>query len=159
MSEQSERTDWLARLDAVEARLVGLAERDLHGLTSPDAPTGEQWEAGQVWAHLAEFGDYWLDELDTVLAADHVVAFGRVKTDAARVASIERDRTVPTDALVVRVRTSIARLRARLETLADSDWRKVGRHCTLGDMNIDAQLQHFHVGHYEEHADQLEGLA
>ncbi len=149
---------WIERLDTVEQRLVALASRDLAGLTAPDEPSGEQWDAGQVWAHLAEFGDYWLDELDRVLAADAVVDFGRVKTDAGRVAAIERDRHRPIPELVTRVRAGMALLRGRLQAMTDDDWRKVGHHSTLGDMDIDAQMQHFHVGHYEEHADQLESL-
>ncbi|MEY2418978.1 MAG: hypothetical protein QOG90_1658 [Actinomycetota bacterium] len=147
---------WIERLDAVAARLHSLAQRDLHGLTSPDEKTGEQWEAGQVWAHLAEFGDYWLGELEKVLAG--ATEFGRVKTDPERIAAIERDRNQPLPALVERVDGAIARLRARLVAMTDDDWKKSSHHSTLGDLSIDDQMQHFHVGHYEEHADQLESL-
>jgi hypothetical protein len=149
-------TTWLARLDAVRARLDALATRDLHGLTSPDDKTGEQWEAGQVWAHLAEFGDYWLGELEKVLGG--AAEFGRVKTDPERIAAIERDRTTPLPELIARVHASMDRLRARLVAMTDDDWKKSSHHSTLGDMTIDDQMQHFHVGHYEEHADQLESL-
>ena len=40
--------------------------------------------------------------------------------------------------------------------MTDEDWARTGRHETLGVMDLDAQLRHFHVGHYEEHADQLD---
>jgi hypothetical protein len=43
--------------------------------------------------------------------------------------------------------------------MSEADWRRVSHHQTLGDMTMDDQMQHFHVGHYEEHADQLESLA
>ena len=148
---------WLERLDAARARLHALAERDLHGLTSADPATGEQWEAGQVWAHLAEFGDYWLGELEKVLAGAE--SFGRTKTDPDRIAAIERDRSAPLGELVARVHASMDRLRAQLVAMTDDDWKRTSRHPTLGDMTIDDQLQHFHVGHYEEHADQLDSLA
>ncbi|HVT76939.1 MAG TPA: DinB family protein [Acidimicrobiales bacterium] len=147
---------WLERLDAVATRLHDLAARDLHGLTAPDAPTGERWDAGQVWAHLAEFGDYWLGELDKVLAGAET--FGRTKADPERIAAIERDRHTPLPELIARVDVSIGRLRTRLSSMSEDDWRRTSRHPTLGDMSIDDQLQHFHVGHYEEHADQLESL-
>ncbi len=149
-------SDWIDRLDAVQARLHALAERDLNGLTGPDAKTGEQWEAAQVWAHLAEFGDYWLDELDKVLAG--ATTFGRIKTDPARIAAIARDRSVPLPELVCRIDASLARLAAQLRNMTDDDWARTATHQTLGEMTIDDQLQHFHVGHYEEHADQLESL-
>ena len=40
--------------------------------------------------------------------------------------------------------------------MTDEDWARTGRHETLGVMDVDTQLRHFHVGHYEEHADQLD---
>jgi hypothetical protein len=150
-------TDWLAQLDAVEARLRALASRDLRGLTSADEATGEQWDAGQVWAHLAEFGEYWLGELERVL--NGAAEFGRVKSDPVRVAAIESGRGLPVSTHVAQVERAIAALRARLESMTEQDWRRVSHHQTLGDMTIDDQMQHFHVGHYEEHADQLESLA
>ena len=147
---------WVERLDEVEARLDALAERDLSGLTAPDEATGEQWEAGQVWAHLAEFGGYWLGELERVL--DGAAEFGRVKSDAGRIAAIEAGRRLPVATHVEIVLRSMDALRARLESMTNDDWKKVSHHSTLGDMTIDDQMQHFHVGHYEEHADQLESL-
>jgi hypothetical protein len=150
-------SDWLVRLDAVEARLKSLASRDLPGLTSADEATGEQWEAGQVWAHLAEFGAYWLGELDKVLTG--APEFGRIKSDPVRVAAVESGRGLPVSTHVAQVERAIAALRARLESMSEADWRRVSHHQTLGDMTMDDQMQHFHVGHYEEHADQLESLA
>ena len=54
--------DYLARLDAVERRLAAAAaaEPPPGALTGADAETGEQWERGQVWAHLSEFIPYWI---------------------------------------------------------------------------------------------------
>jgi hypothetical protein len=147
---------WVERLDAVRTRLEKLAARDASGLTAPDESTGEQWEAGQVWAHLAEFGGYWLGELDKVLAG--AASFGRVKTDAGRIAAIEAGRHLPVSVHVEIVERSLDALRARLVAMTDDDWARVSHHSTLGDMTIDDQMQHFHVGHYEEHADQLESL-
>src|SRR5438552_1680541 len=51
---------FLTRLDAVELRLDAHARSEPPtGLTDPDPPTGEQWDAGQVWSHLAEILYYW----------------------------------------------------------------------------------------------------
>ena len=38
------------------------------------------------------------------------------------------------------------------------DWSRVGLHSTLGEMDIARQLDEFHIGHYEQHADQLDEL-
>lgn len=51
---------FLARLDAVERRLEAHAARSPAGLSEPEPVTGERWDAGQVWAHVAEFIPYWL---------------------------------------------------------------------------------------------------
>src|SRR5205085_993163 len=88
----------LARLRAVQARLDEHAAAGAPpGLTEPDPGGTERWEAGQVWAHLAEFPAYWLGQIQHILerrlAGDpEPVPFGRTKTDAARIAAIERDR-------------------------------------------------------------------
>ncbi len=67
------------------------------GLTAADEPTGEQWEEGQVWAHLAEFGAYWRRELRLIVDAgsDDPVPFGRTKRDPHRIAMIEAHRATP----------------------------------------------------------------
>ena len=93
----------LARMADVERRLAEHAERPLPpGLTEPDADTEERWEAGQVWAHLAEFPGYWLAQAQRVVAlpTNEPVPFGRVKTDADRIDAIERDRHTDPAALL-----------------------------------------------------------
>jgi hypothetical protein len=87
----------IGRLRSVERRLVEHAEAEDRGLpaglTAPDPGGEERWEAGQVWAHVAEFPAYWLGQVRRVLAGGpDPVPFGRVKTDPDRLAAIERDR-------------------------------------------------------------------
>ncbi|MCU1373552.1 MAG: DinB superfamily [Actinomycetia bacterium] len=156
-----QRRHWLDRLDRAEARLLAHARAGMPaGLTDADAATGERWDAGQVWAHLAEFGDYWLHELRLVLAGTGTepTPFGRVKSDPVRIAAIEAGRHRRDAEHVTAVQAAIGRLRDLLAGMDDAAWARVGRHQTLGDLDVPAQLQHFHVGHYEEHADQLDGL-
>ena len=53
----------------------------------------ETWDDRQVWAHVAEFGDYWLGELSSVLdSPDDEPSFGRTRRDAVRIAAIESGR-------------------------------------------------------------------
>jgi histidinol-phosphate aminotransferase len=152
---------WIDRIDAVDARLVAHATTPHSGHTDPDPGGDEVWDANQVWAHLAEIGGYWLTELEKVVdaASDEPVPFGRVKTDPARIAAIaqgrRRDVTVNLDA----TRRNLDSLRAYLAGLSKDDWRRVGRHSTLGEMDVARQLSEFHVGHAEQHLDQLDGLA
>jgi histidinol-phosphate aminotransferase len=151
----------LDRLDGALERLrKHAAAADHDGLTRPVPGESEQWDDGQVWAHIAEFGDYWLGELNSLLdaASDEPLPFGRTRRDAGRIAAIEtgRGRSV-TDQLAT-IERSADRLRTLLAELSDADWSRVGAHETLGAMDIDRQLDEFHIGHYEQHADQLDEL-
>jgi hypothetical protein len=156
--------DLLMRLDAVEAHLRTLAATPLAAtrghLTDADPGTGERWEWGQVWAHLAEFIPYWIAQARQVIRAYHgePVPFGRVKTDPGRVAAIERDRGVDVVALWARLEAHSGELRAFLLELPDAAWAARGAHQTLGTMSLDHIVDEFMVGHLEQHAAQLDGL-
>ena len=155
--------DYLARLDAVEGRLAAAAaaEPPPGSLTGADAETGEQWERGQVWAHLSEFIPYWITEAGPVLQdqrSDAPVSFGRTKRDPERIGAIERNRHRPVSLLWDDTRGDIAALRAFLGTIGPDQWATTGLHPTLGAMTVDELVERFLVGHLEEHADQLEGM-
>ena len=152
---------WLDRLDAVESRLTGLSTRRRAGRTAPDPGGTERWDEGQVWAHIGELGAYWLGELRSVVDAgnDGATPFGRVKSDPGRVAAIETGRrSRPADHLA-HARRAMDGLRALLAGLDDAEWGRRGVHPTLGAMTVDAMLEEFVIGHLEQHAAQLEGLA
>jgi len=154
--------EFVARLDAVAGRLESLAARPpAVGLTEPDRPSGERWESGQVWAHMAEFPGYWLDQIDGVLSSldSGPVPFGRTKADPHRVEAIERERHAPAAELMGRIEPQLARLRAAIEAFTPEHWS--GRpfvHPTLGDMDLSNVMEDFLVGHLEAHADQLDSL-
>jgi threonine dehydratase len=154
----------LSRLTAAQRRLSEHAARPLPaGLTDPDPGASERWEAGQVWAHLAEFPAYWHDQIRSVLAertggARAPNTFGRMKTDPSRTGPIERERRTAPAELLARVNSEIANLSATLATLPDEAWSVTGLHPTLGEMGVQAILDRFVVSHLEEHADQLDGL-
>ncbi len=152
----------LERLANAERRLVEHASRPVpSGLTQPDPGGDERWEAGQVWAHLAEFPAYWLGQAQRVIAlpTNEPVPFGRVKTDRLRVDAIERDRHTDPGALLERVRSSLADVTDAARSLPPEAWTRRGMHPTLGEMTVQRLFERFIVAHLEEHADQLDGLA
>jgi hypothetical protein len=152
----------LARLDGVEARLGSAVAADPPtGLTDPDPDTDERWEAGQVWAHIAEFVPYWQGQAEGVIgaAAPMPVPFGRVKTDPGRIAAIERERRTTPLGLMSRVSASIDAVRIFASELEPDEWRARGVHPTRGEMTVERIVERFIVEHLEEHADQLERLA
>jgi histidinol-phosphate aminotransferase len=150
---------WLQRLEDAETTIVEEAGRSHEGLTEPDPGAEERWDDGQVWGHLAEFGAYWLHQLDSVIDGQPQQPFGRTKADEDRKAAVAAGPRQPVEVHLETIRRAMDALRARLAELTAEDWEKAGTHSTLGVMTIADQLQHFHIGHYEEHAAQLAGLA
>jgi len=151
----------ITRLADAERRLAEHAAKPPPpGLTAPDPGGGEQWEAGQVWAHLAEFPAYWLAQAQRVMALPtyEPVPFGRVKTDAGRIEAIERDRNTDPSALLERVRTSLAAVTDAVRSFPPEAWARRGAHPTRGDMTVQRIIEKFIVEHLEEHADQLDLL-
>lgn len=148
------------RLDAVHSRLEELSRHPSAGLTTPDPTTGEQWEASQVWAHIAEFPAYWLAQLRAILTATSadVPRFGRMVGDPARLGAISRGRHEPRAELVARAMHGIAESRAFLQGLEPAALSRHGRHIIRGEMSVAEIVERFVVGHLEEHADQLASL-
>ena len=129
-------------------------------MTDPDEKTGERWEWGQVWAHLAEFVPYWMDQVRLVLReyGSDPVPFGRIKSDPGRVAAIERDRNRTPAELMSRLNGHLANLRLLIEDIGPEGWTKRGLHQTLGEMTVEQIVDEFLVGHLEEHEAQLNKL-
>jgi hypothetical protein len=152
----------LARLADLERRLAEHADRPLpRGLTEPDPDGEERWEAGQVWAHVAEFPAYWLAQAQRVVAlpTNEPVPFGRVKTDTGRIEAIERDRHTDPTALLARVRSSLHEVTDAARELPAEAWTRRGQHPTRGEMTVQGIVERFIVDHLEEHAEQLDKLA
>jgi hypothetical protein len=152
---------FIERLDAVERRLAAHAELDPPaGLTEPDLPSGERWEAGQVWAHMAEFVPYWMSQLRSILEQydGEPVPFGRVKTDPLRIAAIERDRRTAPASLHARTQRGMEDLRGWLPSLDEGAWAARGVNPRMRELTIEQIVDDVLVGHLEEHADQLDGL-
>ena len=151
---------FLERLQYVAMWLEEHSRRIVPGLTDPDSKTGEQWEWGQVWAHLGEFVPYWIHQAGVVLKwpGAEPVPFGRIKTDEGRVAAIERDRSVPPNELMDRLKGHLADLWEFVDQIPPGGWSKTGVHQTLGVMDVRQIVEEFLVGHLEEHEAQLRQL-
>jgi threonine dehydratase len=151
------------RLGRAERRLADHAARPLPTtLADPDPGGDERWEAGQIWAHLAEFPGYWLDQVRAVLSAAQdgasEPAFGRTKADAGRLDAIERERRTDPAELLRRVSAQLVEVSSAVGALSEADWQVRGTHPTRGAMPVSEIVERFIVDHLEEHADQLDGL-
>jgi hypothetical protein len=151
----------MTRVDSVQRRLEEhAASPAAEGLTDPDPPTGERWDWGQVWAHLAEFIPYWCGEVVLIMesGSSDPVPFGRTKADPTRIAAIEADRHRSPAELIDRLSGQLDELRGLIRLLTPADWERRGMHSTLGVMEMRAIFREFLVGHLEAHANQLDGL-
>ncbi len=160
-SSMLDGTDFVDRLGAVERRLDRLASGPTPaGLSDPDPGAAERWDAGQIWAHLAEFVPYWREQVEAVIAAydGEPVPFGRTKSDPARIEAIEFARHEPIAQERRSVHQSIEAIKAYLNGLTAAEWNAVGLHPRRGTMDVEAMVQEFVINHLEEHADQLERL-
>ena len=154
----------VARMQAAEARLAAHAAAERPGLTRADEATGERWERGQVFAHLAEFPTYWVGQIRAILAArvagePEPIPFGRTKTDPGRLGSIEARRGDDPLGLLTDVGSGISAATGLCRSLTLEDWQTCGRHPTLGSMTVAQIVSRFLVDHLEEHAAQLDELA
>jgi hypothetical protein len=151
----------LARMAVAEGRLAAFAEHPPPGLTDADPATGERWDAGQAWAHVAEFVPYWQGQIERVLAgaAGEPALFGRTTEDPGRVGAIEAGRNEPPTEQMARLAGALMLLRTYLVGLSEAQWSARGLHERRGEMTVAEILDRFVVSHLEEHADQLEKLA
>jgi len=155
---------FLPRVDAVAQRLADHARRRQQppqGLTSPDAETGERWDTGQIWAHLAEIVPYWIAQTTIVIDsyAGEPVPFGRVKSDPGRVRAIEDGRSTPIPTQWAHVERHLASLRTFVEGVDEASWSAQGLHSKRGVMPVTRIVDDFLISHLEEHADQLDQVS
>jgi hypothetical protein len=153
----------VARMQAAEARLAAHAAAERPGLTRADDATGERWERGQVFAHLAEFPTYWVGQIRAILAArvagePEPIPFGRMKTDPGRLGPIEARREEDPMGLLRDVDSGISAASGLCRSMTADDWQTCGLHPTLGSMTVAQIVARFLADHLEEHAAQLDEL-
>ena len=150
---------WLERIDDIETKLARLA-RPLAGLTGADPNSGEQWNAHEVWGHLAEFIEYWIEVFGEVIDQyeGEPISYGRGLDDSTRTAGLEHGRKMDFDRLWAEVRSDLGDLRQFLKLLPESAERVVGLHPDGGERTLEQMIDGYLVGHLEEHLAQLESL-
>lgn len=156
----------LERIAAARRAYADLAPRVMAGEpwplatafgTEPEA----SWGPREVLAHVEEMLPFWLGELERVVdaaTAPGPVPFGRVADDTARVAIIERDRSLPLGVLFGRIDVGLRDWADRLATLTEAEKARIGIHPRLGELPAPGILERFVLGHAEDHIAQLESV-
>ena len=152
----------IGRLTAVAAGMIATGPALEAGRPWPlhrvehDAGPESAWGPTEVLAHVAEFLQYWLGEIERVLdGSPEPVPFGRTAEDRLRVLTIERDRTLPPRALLDRIEAGAERYARRFALLTPADLARRGLHPTLGELGVGAMLERLVVSHAEGHLVQL----
>jgi hypothetical protein len=153
---------FLERLDSVETRLKVHADRGPYeGLTDPDAATGEQWDCGQVWAHLALILPYMIGELRHVVGSPDPdpVDYGHPSPHADRIAAIENGRHEPIPDQMGRVSAEIAALRGVVAGLPPEAWNRQGRNRETGQiLSVQGLVDRQMIGRLEADAVRLDAM-
>ncbi len=155
-----------ARIDAVRGRLDATQERVLAGDPWPlaarfDHAPEASWGPPEILAHLVEMVPFWHRELERVAGAvpdAPPTDFGRIATDAERLAEIERLRTLPPVELYRLLDDALTAFADRWAGWSDVARSRTGVHPTRGELTVEAGVDRFILGHMTEHADQLEGI-
>ncbi|MCY7419633.1 MAG: DinB family protein [Chloroflexi bacterium] len=171
----TDRTDALdvgaaiERLQVAARQMEGMATTIDAGRPWPVGPVAgdgpeSAWGPPEVLAHVAEMLGFWLDQMELVIAssvgaggdAHEPVPMGRMSDDPQRSAAIERDRELPTTALLARIHGAVERYAARLPALQVQDWASLGLHPRLGPATVAQMLDRFVLGHVADHVAQLQ---
>jgi hypothetical protein len=118
-----------------------------------------RWGPGEVLAHLAEMAQYWLGEIERVLAgATEPVPFGRISTDQVRILVVGRDRSLPPRELYDRIDDALTRFDRRWRELTPAELARRGLHPLRGEFTVATMPDRFIVRHLAEHVTQIETI-
>ncbi len=157
------RSELQSRLRRDADDVLALGDRLVSGepwTLAPELAHGEgDWGVREVLAHLVEMIPYWTDEAGRILAGPAEPApFGRVATDAYRLAVIERERTLPASVLLARIADEVEVSLRRVERMSEADLARRGLHPKRGPMSVAEILERFVADHLAEHAAQLRDI-
>ncbi len=124
--------------------------------TEPEA----DWGPPELLGHVDEMLPYWVDELERVLAGERAAAvpFGRIASDASRLARIDADRHRPIGDLLDDIAGGIERAGAFADRLSSGDAQRLGLHPSRGEITVGDSIERFLTGHLEDHVEQLRSI-
>jgi uncharacterized damage-inducible protein DinB len=119
------------------------------------APGPGEWSVMSTLAHLQEMLPYWAHQAERVVNAPGQ-PFGRTHDDPQRIGAVEQHGQDSLDAIVPRIRASLAECVQTLRSLPAEGWTLAGQHPSRGTMTVEDFVDAFLVGHAEAHAAQTQ---
>ena len=144
----------IARLERSVQELLDDVERLRADVLYREPQPGE-WPVMSTLAHLEELLPYWAHEAAQV-AATPGQPFGRTHEDPRRLGAITDHGHDSLEAIVPRIRASLATCVVTLRAIPPDAWTCSGNHPRRGPMTVADVVDSFLVQHAEEHAGQIQ---
>jgi uncharacterized damage-inducible protein DinB len=144
----------IQRIESSVQQLVSLIE-GLPAEVLYREPQPGEWPVMSTLAHLQELLPYWAHQAESVIKAPDQ-PFGRTHSDPVRIGAVEEHGHDSLDAMVKRIRVSLAECISTLRSLPADGWSVVGHSPSRGTMTVEQIVDAFLVRHVEEHAAQTQ---
>jgi uncharacterized damage-inducible protein DinB len=144
----------IERLEHSVQQLIGAIERLPADVLYREPVPGE-WPVMSTLAHLQELLPYWAHQAAAIAAAPGQ-PFGRSHDDPDRIGAIAAHGHDSLDAIVPRLRTSLAECVETIRSLPADAWQRAGQHPIRGSMTVAQVVDTFLLNHAEEHAAQTQ---
>ena len=144
----------IQRIESSVQQLVSLIE-GLPAEVLYREPQPGEWPVMSTLAHLQELLPYWAHQAEGVVRSPDQ-PFGRTHSDPARIGAVEEHGHDSLDAMVKRIRVSLAECISTLRSLPADGWSVVGHSPSRGTMTVEQIVDAFLVRHVEEHAAQTQ---
>ena len=145
--------DKIAHVERIVRRLVSEIEQLPSEVLYREPEPGE-WPVMSTLAHLEELLPYWAREAADLAKAPGK-AVGRRHDDPRRIGAVQQHGHDSLDAIVPRIRGSLAECLGTLRAIPGEAWSVIGQHPTRGPMSVEQVVEAFLVDHAEEHTNQI----
>jgi uncharacterized damage-inducible protein DinB len=138
------------RLHRCETQLQDFLAVTLSGVSAETLnakPVPGKWSAHEQFAHLARYHQVFLQRIDRILA-EQAPEFPRYRAEDDP--EWPAWTSLPTPQLLVRISSMRAKLMARLRSLSEEDFERIGVHPKFGAMSLSLWLEFFlvHEAHH-----------
>jgi hypothetical protein len=149
----AELDDLAGRLREARDRLHEQPVSDSHEPGPPDPRTGERWDRFNVLGHTAEMLPFWSAEIGKAVTTG--ARMGREPGSSSRLEGIESGRLIGEPALRERIDAGVDSAVGLLAGLQPGVLENEIETYSLGRVTVRHALEHYLVGHFEDHVRQL----
>ena len=152
-------SDLLFEFDLISEELVELLEAGLpRGRSRTNGTHHEGWDSKQIVAHMAEWCEFWRNDLEDGLRRPGSRVLGRSPLGEERSRRIEMLSTLTTPDLIDRLTLEIGKTAGFLAALEPSDLNLTVTHLSDGQITVRDLISKHLIAHLGEHLAQFKEL-